>query len=123
MPSKPAIPDEVRQKAFRRLKRLVKKYRKHGVADIIGIFKGGYLYIDWTDEASMLIASLSKSKPKPSKLCRLKYEGDINNWGLEMYKYSDMCYDVEGDFMFSGGTIEECFDAVASVYITETIDH
>jgi hypothetical protein len=39
-----------------------------------------------------------------------------------MYKYSDMCYDVEGDFMFAGGTIEECFDAAASVYITETFD-
>jgi len=116
------MPDEVRQKALRRLRRLVKKYRKHGVADIIGIFKGRYLYVDWTDEASILFANLIKRKLKPSKLCRLKYEGHINNWGLEMYKYSDMCYDVEGDFMFGGGTIEECFDAAASVYITETID-
>jgi hypothetical protein len=122
MPRKPAIPDEVRRKASHRLKRLVKKYRKHGVADIIGIFKGRYLYVGWTDEASILIATLSKRKLKPSKLCRLKYKGDINNWELEMYKYSDMCYDVEGDFMFSGGTIKKCFDAAASVYITETID-
>jgi hypothetical protein len=122
MPSKPVIPDEVREKASHRLKKLVKKYRKHGVADIIGIFKGRYLYIEWFDEASMLIASLSERKPKPSKLCRLRYEGDINKWELEMYKYSDMCYDVEGDYMFGGGTIEECFDAAASVYITETID-
>jgi hypothetical protein len=122
MPSMPAIPDEVREKASHRLEKLVKKYRKYGVADIIGIFKGRYLYIDWTDEANKLIASLSKSEPKRSKLCRLRYKGDINNWELEMYKYSDMCYDVEGDFMFAGGTIEECFDAAASVYITETID-
>jgi len=122
MPSKPTIPDEVKQKVSHRLEKLVKKYRKHGVADIIGIFKGRYLYIGWTDEASMLIASLSERKLKPSKLCRLKYKGDMNNWILEMYKYSDMCYDVEGDFMFSGGTIEECFNAAASIYITETID-
>ena len=65
---------------------------------------------------------LSKRTPKPSKLCRLRYRGDWDNWELEMYKYSDMCYGVEGDFMFGGGTIEECFDAAASVYITETID-
>jgi len=82
MPSKPVIPDEVREKASHRLKKLVKKYRKHGVADIIGIFKGRYLYVEWFDEASMLIASLSERKPKPSKLCRLRYEGDINKWEL-----------------------------------------
>jgi hypothetical protein len=86
-----------------------------------GIFKGRYLYIDWTDEASILIANLNKRRLKLSKLCRLRYKGDINNWEL-MYKYSDMCYDVEHDFVFSGGTVEECFDAAASVYITETID-
>ena len=122
MPGKPTIPDEVRENALRRLKRLVKKYRRYGVAEIVGIFKGHYLYIDWIDEASMLIASLSERKPKPSKLCRLRYKGDINKWELEMYKNSDMCCDVEGDFMFDGGTIEECLDAAASVYITETID-
>jgi hypothetical protein len=122
MPSKPTIPDEVREKASHRLKKLVKKYRKYGVADIIGIFKGRYLYIDWIDEAGIFGFTLSKGTRKPSKLCRLRYKGDINKWKLEMYKYSDMCYDVEGDFMLGGGTIEECFDAAASVYITETID-
>lgn len=121
MPNKPTIPDEVRQKISRRLEKLVKKYRKYGVAEIIGTFKGRYLYIDWIDEAQILSFGLSKRKPKPSKLCRLRYKGDVDNWELEMYKYSDMCYDVEGDFMFSGGTIEECFDAAASVYITETV--
>jgi hypothetical protein len=53
------------------------------MADIIGIFKGGCLYIDWTDEASMLVASLSKTKPKPFELCRLKYEDDMNDRGVE----------------------------------------
>jgi len=120
MPSKPIIPDDVRQKASHRLRKLVKKYRKHGVANIIGTFKGRYLYIDWIDEAEIYCSSLIKREPKPSKLCRLKYKGDINNWELEMYKYSDMCYDVEHDFVFSGGTVEECFNAAASVYITET---
>jgi hypothetical protein len=120
MPSKPTIPDEVKRKAYHRLKKLVKKYSKYGVADIIGTFKGRYLYIDWIDEGEIYGSSLSKREPKPSKLCRLKYKGNINNWELEMYKYSDMCYDVEHDFVFSGGTVEECFDAAASVYITET---
>jgi len=69
-----------------------------------------------------LIDSFSERKPKPARLCRLRYKGDIKKWELEMYKNSDMCYDVEGDFMFGGGTIEECLDAAASAYIIETID-
>jgi hypothetical protein len=43
MPSKPTIPDEVRENALHRLKRLVKKYRRYGVAEIVGVFKGRYL--------------------------------------------------------------------------------
>ena len=61
-----------------------------------------------------------RSERKPSKLCRLRYSGDINSWEFEIYKYSDNWYDTEGEFPFAGGTVEECFDAAASLYITQT---
>ncbi|PIV70329.1 MAG: hypothetical protein COS08_00870 [Euryarchaeota archaeon CG01_land_8_20_14_3_00_38_12] len=57
---------------------------------------------------------------RSSKLCRLKYAGDINYWDFEIYKYTDEWYDEEGDFPFAGGTVEECFDAAASLYVTHT---
>jgi hypothetical protein len=86
----------------------------YGVEEAIGTFKGPYLYIDYVEESAGL-----PSRLRPNKLCRLKYTGHPEKWGFAIYKYSDNCYDDEGDFPFSGGTVEKCFDAAASLYIAE----
>jgi hypothetical protein len=137
-----AIPDEIKDETFSRLDNHVQnKYMgRYGVKNVISKFKGRYLYIDWvegitddgvdalkelfpnelSDEAIRKMVNRSKKDTKPSKLCRLRYTGDIDFWELEIYKYSDDWYDTEREFLFSGGTIEECFDAAASLYITQT---
>jgi len=140
-----AISDEIREETLKRLDKHVEdKYiGQYGVKEVIAKFKGRYLYIEWVEGPSESeieafksqmssklspfdkklmegIEDIMKNQSKPSKLCRLKYMGDINYWGFEIYKYSDNWYDTEGEFPFGGGTVEECFNAAASLYITQT---
>ena len=131
-----------------RLNKHVKKnyIGKHGVRDVIAKFKGRFLYIDWveglTDEEiqaeiaafkeeiqdeekveqleKILQLQLKNSMRRPSKLCRIRYTGGTESWEFQIYKYSDNWYDIEEEFPFSGGSVEKCFDAAASLYITET---
>ena len=142
------LTDEIKQRTLERLNKHVKEnyIGRHDVRDVTAKFKGRYLYINWveglTDEKIQeLIADFKKEVPdeekveqlekilrlqlknsirRPSKLCRIRYTGNEKSWDFQIYKYSDNWYDVEGDFSFSGGSVEECFDAAASLYITET---
>jgi len=144
---KKTITDEIKQKTLERLNKHVKEnyIGRHGVRDVIAKFKGRYLYIDWvegpTDEEiqeeiaafkkevhgekkveqleKILQLQLKNSMRRPSKLCRIRYTGDEEAWEFQIYKYSDNWYDTEWEFPFSGGSVEECFDAAASLYITE----
>jgi len=53
----------------------------------------------------------------PIHLCRVRYYGDMESWGLAFYKYSSESYELcvfpSGEFR---GTLEEAFD-VGSVYL------
>ena len=142
-----AISDEIKEEALECLNNHVEKeyIGRYSVKKLNAKFKGRYLYIDWiegileekTDEKvnslKMIFPNADISKElleqcvkmtcrdsKPQKLCRIRYTGDFNYWTFEIYKYSDNWYDTEEEFPFIGGTIEKCFDAAASLYITET---
>jgi hypothetical protein len=52
-------------------------------------FKGKYLYLDRTDHI------------KPSPICRLTWNGQMDNWDFAIYKYSDNRYDPE-EWFFPG---------------------
>jgi len=49
-------------------------------------------------------------------LCRLRYTGSPDNWGLEMFEYSTETYDTSGEFMVARGSVETCVDAVIRGY-------
>lgn len=107
---KKVIPDEVRKIVIKRLEQHVReKYAKYDIGLILD-FKGAYLYVDYEEGY------------EESHLCRIRYTGEIDSWDMEIYKYSDNCYDQEGEYPGSGGTVEECFDEAAALYITETFD-
>jgi len=143
-----ALTDEIKKETIRKLRQHVKKkyIGKHGVKDIVTKWKGRYLYIDWVEpsadeEIRSMMQSLKKEgedkgsidwlegmlqhmnknrKEKPSRLCRIHFTGNPEKWDFEIFKYSDNWYDTEGEFPFGLGNVEECFDAAASLYITET---
>ena len=145
---KKTVTDEIKQKTLERLNKHVKEnyIGRHSVRDVIAKFKGRFLYIDWvegfTDEEiqeeikafkkevqdekkveqleKILQLQLKNSMRRPSKLCRIRYTGNEKSWEFQIYKYSDNWYDTIEEFPFSGGSVEECFDAAASLYITET---
>ncbi|MBI3952320.1 MAG: hypothetical protein HY314_17870 [Acidobacteria bacterium] len=106
------VPRDVQEATLARLAAHARRYKVYGVEEVIGAFKGPYLYIDYTEESAGL-----PTRPRSSKLCRLRYTGHPERWEFAIYKYSDNCYDEEGDFPFGGGTGEKCFDAAASLYI------
>ena len=71
-------------------------------------FKGKYLYLDRV------------SIRRPERICRLKYNGQIDDWDFAIFKYSDMVYDPdEWDFPGSehiDGTIVGAMKAGLKAY-------
>lgn len=71
-------------------------------------YKGEYLYLNRAEYGGN------------SPICRLKYNGKIDNWGFAIYKYSDGGYDSE-EWFFPGseevdGTIEGALRAELEAY-------
>jgi len=71
-------------------------------------FKGKYLYLDRTD----------RSEPLP--ICRLTWNGKMNNWDFAIYKYSSEKYDPE-EWFFPGeeyvdGTVTGAMKAGMTAY-------
>jgi hypothetical protein len=71
-------------------------------------FKGKYLYLDCTD----------RSEPLP--ICRLTWNGKMDNWDFAIYKYSSEKYDPEEWFFpgeeFVDGTITGAMKAGMEAY-------
>jgi len=55
----------------------------------IARYKGRFLYLDRFE--------YDRSGP----ICRLKYDGDMNNWEFAIFKFSDEKYDPE-EYLFPG---------------------
>lgn len=71
-------------------------------------FKGKFLYLDRIDYG------------RQSEICRLTWNGKMDNWDFAIYKYSDNCYDPE-EWFFPGagyvnGTIEGAMKAGMEAY-------
>ena len=71
-------------------------------------FKGRFLYLDRTDRG------------RPSEICRLTWNGKMDNWGFAIYRHSRNSYDSD-EWMFPGaghvnGTIEGAMKAGMEAY-------
>lgn len=72
-------------------------------------FQGAFLYLDrigWNG--------------RPSEVCRLKWAGDIENWGFAIYRHSRNAYDPD-EWLFPGsghvdGTVEGAMRAGMEAY-------
>lgn len=97
MPKSPAIPEAVATEVPRCLRdALVKLGRRDLAASLLIEAKRGYLYV-------------AEGDGRP--VCRLRYTGEVDDWDLQMFKWSNERYDSGGDFMFGGGTLEGCIGA------------
>jgi len=72
-------------------------------------FRGSFLYLDRGD-----------FQGQPSKMCRLKWTGDMENWEFAIYKYSSESYDPD-EWFFPGageadGTVMGAIRATLKAY-------
>ena len=119
MPRKPTIPLEVHDEVQKIIDDFNKKHFK--ISPMMRAFfgnkvkpgysarfKGKYLYLDRTDHV------------KPSPVCRLAWNGQMDNWDFAIYKYSDNCYGAE-EWFFPGanevdGTVTGAMKAGMTAY-------
>jgi len=87
--AKKQIPDEVRAQ----VEAIVEQFNKHELrgwhCSYIARFRGSYLYLDRNDWGNV------------GHICRLKYNGAMDNWEFAIFKYSDERYDPK-EWMFPG---------------------
>ncbi|MCX7067778.1 MAG: hypothetical protein NTW85_08830 [Methylococcales bacterium] len=74
-------------------------------------YKGSNLFLDFNDYG------------KVGSICRLKYNGEMDNWKFAIYKYSKNQYDPD-EWMFPGGeyidgTIEGAMKAGIKAYVSD----
>lgn len=93
---KMSIPSDVQAEVQKLIEKFNRKYfhtddfREAGITGYSARFKGRFLYLDRDDFGG------------PSPICRLTWNGAMDNWGFAIYKYSDNCYDPE-EWLFPGG--------------------
>jgi len=120
MPKKQTIPAEVQEEVQKLIDEFNSVHLKESTALLNTFFpskkkrgysarfKGKYLYLDRTD----------RSEPLP--ICRLTWNGKIDNWDFAIYKYSSEKYDPEEWFFpgeeFVDGTVTGAMKAGMEAY-------
>ena len=105
--SKKRIPDDVRAQVDAIVEQFNEKVLRGRRSFYIPRYRGSYLYLDRNDRGRVL------------HVCRLKYNGAMDNWGFAIYKYSDERY--AADEWFPGdehidGTVEGAMRAGLGAY-------
>ena len=83
------IPEEIKNQVEKLITRFNQKTIKNPDSFYVPRYRGRFLYLD-RNEAGELVP-----------ICRLEYNGKINNWSFAIYKYSDEKYNPN-EFMFPG---------------------
>ena len=103
-----SIPEEVKEKVETIITKFNKRSLKKNDCYYRARFKGKYLYLDRCDYSKM------------GQICRLAYNGKIDNWDFAIFKWSKERYDPD-EWMFPGsecidGTIEGAMRAGLKAY-------
>ena len=127
-----SIPKEIKNKVLE----IVEAFNKEHDTTFLMTFRGQFAYLAKTEERPMAnifqemiakkmgipLSQMPKKKtPKiETKLGRLKYNGQIDNWDFAVFKYSREFYDPD-EWMFPGaeeldGTIESALIAGQEIY-------
>ncbi len=105
---KKAIPDDVREKVEEIVDRFNKNTLRSGDCYYEAIFRGKHLYLNRCDYG------------KTGPICRLTYNGKMDNWEFAIFKWSTETYDSD-EWMFPGsgeidGTVEGAMMAGLQAY-------
>ena len=70
------------------------EFKKFGIIGYSARYRGKFLYLDRDDFG------------EPSPICRLTWNGKMDNWDFAIYKYSDNCYDPDDWFWIMPGSVK-----------------
>lgn len=106
--AKKKIPEKVRAQVDAIVEQFNEKEMRGSRSFYIARYRGSYLYLDRKDWGRVC------------HVCRLKYNGAMDNWDFAIFKYSDERYDPE-EWMFPGsehidGTVEGAMRAGLGAY-------
>jgi hypothetical protein len=96
------------------LKKAFKKVGPAELAALVVVAQQHYLYLETAGRLmdvmpGLIPARFGKSKGPPrTPLGRMVWTGDPRKWRLQLYKWSDECWDEGNDAGMAGGTPEEC---------------
>lgn len=88
--AKKRIPDQVRVQVDAAVEQFNKKEMPGPRYFYIPRYRGSYLYLDRNDWGRVC------------RVCRLKYNGAMDNWDFAIFKYSSERYDPD-EWLFPGG--------------------
>lgn len=124
------IPEAVKRRTEERIHRYAEAHFAGRYTRLDIRFRGQFCYIDAYTEPQLLDGWPPPDFPEsreeyeerlrntPTHLCRLRYFGDEDKWGLAFYTYSGERYELSvfpnGDFF---GPPEEAFQVSAEVYL------
>jgi len=92
--AKKGIPDEVRAQVDAIVEQFNKKELRGSRSFYVARYRSNYLYLDRNDWGRV------------GPICRLKYNGAMDNWDFAIFKYSDERYDPEEWFFPGGGYVD-----------------
>ena len=105
---KKSIPDEIREKAIEIVEAFNQSQLSGSAGQYLIRFKGKFLYLD------------RYSYPRTSPICRLKYNGTLDDWDFAIFKWSSETYDPDEWFFpgsqFVDGSIEGAMKAGLQAY-------
>lgn len=108
------IPREVVKEAISHLRKAFKETSEAEFNDLVVIAQQHYLYLETVGRPmeilpGLISAQFAKSKGQLRKpLGRMVWTGNPKSWRLQLYKWSDECWDEDNDTGTCGGTPEEC---------------
>jgi len=92
--AKKRIPDEVRAQVNAIVEKFNTEELQGAPCFYIARFRGSYLYLD------------RSAWGRVGHVCRLKYNGGMDNWGFAIFKYSKEHYDPEEGLFPGGGHVD-----------------
>jgi hypothetical protein len=100
----------------RQLKRAFAKTCEAEFKRLIVLAQQHYLYLETVEEPPQILPGLiparfgKKRGVRAQPLGRLVWTGDPAHWQLQLYKWSDECWDEANDAGTIGGTPEDCLN-------------
>lgn len=113
-PGRTKIPKDVVTATTKRLKKAFAGTGEALGADLVVVAQQHYLYLETVEKPAEIVPGLiparfgNRGGRRRALLGRMVWNGDEERWGLELYKWSDECWDEDNEAGTCGGTPEEC---------------